>query len=57
MRDVAFNMINEGLRLAQAGFNILSGGGSGPATGSAYLRTDGTSFYKRPGGSDFYIRP
>jgi hypothetical protein len=56
MRNIAFNIINEGLRLAQAGFKFISDG-SGPASGSSYLRPDGTSYYKQPGGTDFYIRP
>lgn len=53
MRDVSFNMINEGLRLAQAGFNILAV----PESGNLYRRPDGSSFYKRPDGTDFYLRP
>lgn len=54
MRNIAFNMINEGLRLAQAGFKFIS---VGPAYGGSYLRPDGTSYYKQPGGTDYYLRP
>jgi hypothetical protein len=71
MRNIAFNMINEGLRLAQAGFKFISGGSSAAATdflfedSTAYLFEDSVQFefedapeyYLRPGGVDYYRRP